>query len=59
MAAEGHKTRRAALLALVGTSALTIPSIRSTASARGDPIFAAIKRHKSPIKKRLSDISRL
>jgi len=47
IAAEAHKTRRAALRALVGASALVIPSIGSTASARGDPIFAAIERHKA------------
>jgi len=47
IAAEAHKTRRAALRALVGASALVIPSIGSTASALGDPIFAAIERHKA------------
>ncbi len=45
MAAEGHKTRRAALRALVGASALAIPAI--TASTVGDPIFPAIARHKA------------
>ncbi len=47
MAAEGHKTRRAALHALVGASALAMPTISSFASALGDPIFAAIERHKA------------
>jgi hypothetical protein len=47
MAAAGHKTRRAALRALVGASVLAIPTIGSFASALGDPIFAAIERHKA------------
>ena len=47
MAAEGHKTRRAALRALVGASALAIPTISSIAAALADPIFAAIERHKA------------
>jgi hypothetical protein len=47
MTAMGHKTRRAALRALVGASALAIPSIGSAASAPGDPIFTAIARHEA------------
>ena len=42
MAAEGHKSRRAALRALVGASALAIPAIGTGVSALGDPILAAI-----------------
>ncbi len=46
MAAEGHKTRRAALRALVGASALALPVISSIAAAAlADPIFSAIERH--------------
>jgi hypothetical protein len=47
IAAEAHKTRRAALRALVGASALAIPTIGSIAPALGDPIFTAIARHKA------------
>jgi hypothetical protein len=47
MAAEGHKTRRAALRAFVGASAFAIPTINAIASATGDPVFAAIERHKA------------
>jgi len=47
MAAEGRKTRRAALRALVGASAFAIPSIGSVASTLRDPIFTAIARHKA------------
>ena len=47
IAADGQKTRRAALRALVGASALAIPTIGSVASALGDPIFTAIERHKA------------
>jgi len=47
MAAEGHKSRRAALRALVGASALAIPAIGTGVSALGDPILAAIERHKA------------
>ena len=47
MAAEGYKTRRAALRALVGAGALAVPAIGSIAAASGDPIFAAIERHKA------------
>ena len=47
MAAEGHKTRRAALRALVGASALAIPTISAIADAISDPIFVAIERHKA------------
>ncbi len=46
-AADGYTTRRAALRALVGASALAMPTISSFASALGDPIFAAIARHKA------------
>jgi len=45
MAAEGHKTRRSALRALAGASALAIPTISSIARALPDPIFVAIERH--------------
>jgi hypothetical protein len=45
--AEGYKTRRAALRALVGASALAIPAISASASALPDPIFTAIERHKA------------
>jgi hypothetical protein len=47
MAAEGHKTRRAALRVLAGASALAIPTISSIAAALPDPIFTAIERHKA------------
>jgi hypothetical protein len=47
MAAEGHKTRRSALRALAGASALAIPTISSIADAFSDPIFVAIERHKA------------
>jgi hypothetical protein len=47
MAADGHKTRRAALGALAGASALAIPAISASASALPDPIFTAIERHKA------------
>ena len=47
IAAEAHKTRRAALRALVGASALAIPTIGASAGARPDPILAAIERHKA------------
>ena len=46
-AADGHKTRRAALCALAGVSALAIPIVTASASARPDPIFTAIRRHRS------------
>ena len=46
-AADGYTTRRAALRTLVGASALAMPTISSFASALGDPIFAAIERHKA------------
>jgi hypothetical protein len=46
ISAEGHAARRATLLALVGPSALAIPTIGFMPSALGDPIFAAIERHK-------------
>jgi len=46
-AADGHKTRRAALCALAGVSALAIPIVTASAGARPDPIFAAIRRHRS------------
>jgi hypothetical protein len=45
MAAEGHKTRRAALRTFVGVSAFAIRTIRSIGSALGDPIFPVIERH--------------
>lgn len=45
MAPEGHKTRRAALRALVSVSTLAIPTVGSIAAALADPIFAAIERH--------------
>ena len=41
MAAEGHKTRRAALRALAGAMALAIPTISAIADAPSDPIFVA------------------
>ena len=47
MAAEGHKTRRAALRALAGASALALPTISAIADALPDPIFVAIERHKA------------
>jgi len=47
MAAEGHKTRRAALRALFGASALAIPTIGAISDALSDPIFAAIERHRA------------
>jgi hypothetical protein len=47
MAAEGHKTRRSALRALAGASALAIPTISAIADAFSDPIFVAIERHKA------------
>ena len=47
IAAEAHKTRRAALRTLVGASALAIPTIGASAGARPDPILAAIERHKA------------
>jgi hypothetical protein len=50
IAVQGHKTRRAALRALVGASALAIPAIGASASissALGDPILAAIERHRA------------
>src|SRR5579863_5015268 len=45
VAADGHKTRRAALRALVGASALAVPTISSVARALPDPILIAIERH--------------
>jgi hypothetical protein len=47
MAPEGHKTRRAALRALAGASALAVPTISAIADALSDPIFTAIERHKA------------
>jgi hypothetical protein len=47
MAAEGHKTRQAALRALAGASALALPTISAIADAPPDPIFVAIERHKA------------
>jgi len=47
IAVEAHKTRRAALRALVGAGALAIPTIGAIAGARPDPILAAIERHKA------------
>jgi hypothetical protein len=52
MAAEGHKTRRAALRALAGASALAIPTISAIADALSDPIFIAIERHRAAYKAR-------
>jgi hypothetical protein len=46
-AAEGHRTRRAALRALAGASALALPTIGSIADVPADPIFTAIERHKA------------
>jgi hypothetical protein len=46
MATEGYKTRRAALRALTGASALAIPTINAIADALSDPIFVAIERRK-------------
>jgi hypothetical protein len=45
--AEGHKTRRSALRALAGASALAIPTISAIADAFSDPIFVAIERYKA------------
>jgi len=45
--AEGRTTRRCALRALVGASALGIPTISSIAAALPHPIFTAIERHKA------------
>jgi hypothetical protein len=50
--AEGHKTRRAALCALAGASALAIPTISAIADGFSDPIFVAIERHKAAFKAR-------
>jgi hypothetical protein len=47
MIIEDRKTRRAALCALAGVSALAIPIVTASASARPDPIFTAITRHRS------------
>jgi hypothetical protein len=47
MIIEDHKTRRAALRTLAGVSALAIPIVTASASARPDPIFTAIRRHRS------------
>jgi hypothetical protein len=44
MAAQGHKTRRAALRVLAGASALSVPTISAIAGALSDPIFVAIDR---------------
>jgi hypothetical protein len=44
---EDHKTRRTALRALAGVSALAIPIVTASASTRLDPIFTAIRRHRS------------
>ncbi len=46
IAAEGHKTRRAALHALASASALVIPKVAARA-ATADPIITAIERHKA------------
>ena len=54
MAAEGHKTRRAALRALIGASALAIPTISAIADALSDPIFVAIERHKAACNARVA-----
>ena len=45
MAAEGHKTRRAALRTFVGASGFAIRTICSIGSALGVPIFPVIERH--------------
>jgi hypothetical protein len=47
MAADGHKTRRAALRALAGASTLAVPTISAIADAFSDPIFVAIEEHKA------------
>ena len=47
IAAETHKTRRAALRALAGASALAVPVIAASSFMLPDPIFAAIERHKA------------
>ena len=47
LAADGHKTRRAALRALAGPSVLVFPTISSLASTFRDPVFTAIARHKA------------
>jgi hypothetical protein len=46
-AAAGHKSRRAALRALAGVSALAVSTISAIADALPDPIFIAIERHKA------------
>ena len=47
MIIEDRKTRRVALRTLAGVSALAIPIVTASAGARPDPIFAAIRRHRS------------
>jgi hypothetical protein len=47
MAADGHKTRRAALRALAGASVLVVPTIGAIAGSVQDPILPAIARHKA------------
>jgi hypothetical protein len=47
IAAEDQQTRRAALRALAGVSALAIPTIGGIASGLPDPILTAIERHKA------------
>ncbi len=47
IAAETHKTRRAALRALAGASALAVPVIAASGFMLPDPVFAAIERHKA------------
>jgi hypothetical protein len=48
MAAEGHKTRRAAFRVLAGASAFAVPTtISAIADALYDPIFVAIERHQA------------
>jgi hypothetical protein len=47
MIIEDRKTRRAALCTLAGVSALAIPIVTASVSARADPIFTATRRHRS------------
>ena len=46
MPTEGQASRRAALGALVGASALALPTISAVADAAPDPTFTAIERHR-------------
>jgi hypothetical protein len=50
MTSEVGPTRRAALYALTGASALAIPAINALAAATPDPVFPAIQRHQAACK---------